>query len=233
MAVLSVLVTLVMMEHQVALALMNVLMAMPISVKLEKVVMVSVPMLLLATLALAHLVTAMTGMQMNGMLQHLVCSIKFVLTSMSVQQMIMTAIAMPPAPILMAVMIVHVILDTPLLKVMLGGKMVAEMLMNVPNSWKLMAPRSQSINVTLMQHALMILALTSVLVILVSMTSTVTVVHVKTSMSATSQQTMTTMSHVLMEMNVSTVMVPQLVNVSLVLEMLTAMVTIANKLMNV
>ena len=71
MAVLSKLVLLVMMEHQAVLTSMNVQMVMLIHVKLQRIVLVSVRRLPMVTYTLAHLVTPIIGMKMNGMLQHL------------------------------------------------------------------------------------------------------------------------------------------------------------------
>ena len=204
-----------MMEHQAVLTLMNVQMVIPINVKLERAMLVSVRTLPMVTYAFAHLVTSLIWIKMNGMLQHLVCTTKLVLRSMSVLQMIMTVISMPLAAILMAVIIAHVILDILLLQVvMLWGKDDYRNVDECPEFMELMALMSQSIHVILMPQALMTLALTLVLVILVSMTLMIMVEHVKTSMNATSPLTMSIMSHVIMEMNVSTTMVSYLVNVS-------------------
>ena len=71
MAVLSKLVLLVMMEHQAVLTSMNVQMVMLIHVKLQRIVLVSVRRLPMVTYTLAHLVTPIIGMKMNGMLQRL------------------------------------------------------------------------------------------------------------------------------------------------------------------
>jgi len=229
MAALSVLVTLVTMEHQAALASMNVLVVTTTNVKLGKAETVFVPMLPLVTPALVHLVTAMIGTRMNGMPNRV--TFKSVLTSMSVQLTIITAMKMPPAVILMAVMNVNVILDT-LPMAAMPILVDAVMSTNVLNLRKLMVYYIQFIDVIPMPLAVILMAVMNVHVILVSMTSTVTDAHAKMLTNVLLPLTTLITWHALMEINVSTLTVLRGVNVFLVSKMSTEMVKRANKSMN-